>query len=496
MRIDVRQFTRALVLLALTLATAIMFAVSVRGNYLFGYSLGQTAEKRELFAWASVAADVWKAFGLVAVGALWRHRHRRATLIACIAWLVCLLFGVNSSLGIYVHDRSQLTGARDATHSGYREAQAELQILDTQLQALPKHRSVGEVDAAINAKLARPIVINDRLRGTVATLSDHCAEIDTRTLDACTEIAQLRQEHAAAREGLRLAARAGQLRQRIIDLREQGGSIAPDPLGDFYSWITRGLVSARDVGFGFPLFFALLVEIVSAFGPVTIAAYAEAGRPRPTTSDAVAAEPATARHGAPRPATLSALASDTASVVSWLAERAMPTNDNRAVDLIELHRDYLDWCGARIARTVPIAEFGAGFDRVRVARTHRQNPQVRRSLLRHRVGEFGACRKICRADNRCNINLRTCHDHHRTVEIRNQRASNHFRAFRVQELGLSFGKSKSRNNPLFAIVRRKEWGSGRRKQLRGVEPYPRSGRGLVQCARLRRQDCGRCHQVA
>jgi hypothetical protein len=60
----------------------VMFAVSVRGNYLFGYGLGQTPEKRELFAWANVAADVWKAFGLVAVSALWRDKRRRAAAVA------------------------------------------------------------------------------------------------------------------------------------------------------------------------------------------------------------------------------------------------------------------------------------------------------------------------------------------------------------------------------------------------------------------------------
>jgi hypothetical protein len=74
-----------------------MFAVSVRGNYLFGYGLGQTPEKRELFAWANVAADVWKAFGLVAVSALWREKRRRGALIASIAWFGCLLFGINSA---------------------------------------------------------------------------------------------------------------------------------------------------------------------------------------------------------------------------------------------------------------------------------------------------------------------------------------------------------------------------------------------------------------
>ena len=33
--------------------------------------------------------------------------------------------------------------------------------------------------------------------------------------------------------------------------------------------------SVRDVGFGFPLFFALMIEIVTAFGPITLVRFAE-----------------------------------------------------------------------------------------------------------------------------------------------------------------------------------------------------------------------------
>ena len=58
MTIESGQLTRWVVLAALSLATGVMFAVSLRGNYLFGYSLGQNDEKRQLFAWANVAAVV------------------------------------------------------------------------------------------------------------------------------------------------------------------------------------------------------------------------------------------------------------------------------------------------------------------------------------------------------------------------------------------------------------------------------------------------------
>src|SRR5438046_1649198 len=90
--------TRWTVLVALSTSTALMYTISLRGNYLYGYALGQTQEKRELFAWANVAADLWKGFGLVAVVLLWRA-HKRISLLAAATWLLCFATGVNSAIG-------------------------------------------------------------------------------------------------------------------------------------------------------------------------------------------------------------------------------------------------------------------------------------------------------------------------------------------------------------------------------------------------------------
>ena len=97
-----------------------------------------------------------------------------------------------------------------------------------------------------------------------------------------------------------LEPRIAALRLQIAEMREGGATGAADPVGEFYAWATRGLLSVRDVGFGFPLFFALLIEVVSAFGPITIARYAELTRPGWTAPDNV--QPAGACHGRPRPA--------------------------------------------------------------------------------------------------------------------------------------------------------------------------------------------------
>ena len=362
--IESGQITRWVVLAALSLATGVMLAVSVRGNYLFGYSLGQTDEKRELFGWANVAADVWKAFGLIAVSMLWRSKHRRAASLASIAWLMCLLFGINSALGIYVQDRATLTGTREATHSTYKEAEKDLAAVEEKLRRRTQDRSTGEIDAAINAVLGRPVIAGDRMRGTVAVVSQDCRKIDMRTSEACREVAQLREEHAAATEANKLEGRAGVLRLQIVTLRERGGSIAPDPVGEFYAWITRGFLSVRDVSFGFPLFFALLIEVVSAFGPLTIAAYAEASRPGATRSD-VGLRLGVAGFDGQWRAMAGYVEPEDGHVVLWIAERATPVTGNSAIGIDELHADYAAWCAERGLRAGSVAEFEAEFDRLR-----------------------------------------------------------------------------------------------------------------------------------
>jgi hypothetical protein len=166
---DGSRAVRWLVIIALSVATAGMFLVSMRANYLYGRSIGQSAETQEALAWANVGADVWKGFGLIVVAALWRSRWRRAAITTGLTWFVCLLFSVSSAIGIYVQERTSLTGSREAKHASYEDARSELADVEGRLKALAQHRSVGEVEAAIAGVLARPIMVGER----VIALTDH-----------------------------------------------------------------------------------------------------------------------------------------------------------------------------------------------------------------------------------------------------------------------------------------------------------------------------------
>ena len=221
------------------------------------------------------------------------------------------------------------------------------------------------MEAAIAAVLARPVTAGERMRGTVNSLSANCSKNDARTAAACGEIAELREELAAANEAAKLDVRATSLRQQVSELRERGGTLPPDPVGQFWAWFTRGFVTVADVGFGLPLFFALMIELVSAFGPLGIVAYAESTRGgSDTVSRPVAASRDASRSGAVRRAD-AVIEHETGSVVQFMADRTEPTADPAAVTIDELYSDYEVWCLTNGLHPLPVEAFATEFDRVR-----------------------------------------------------------------------------------------------------------------------------------
>jgi hypothetical protein len=364
---DSSRAVRWLVILALSIATAGMFLISMRANYLYGRSIGQTAETQEALGWANVGADIWKGFGLIVVVALWRGRWRRAAFATAITWFVCLSFSVSSAIGIYVQERTALTGGREAKHASYDDARRELASIEEKLTSVARHRSVGEVEAAIASVLARPIMIGERVRGTVAALSLSCTKDDKRTAEACAEIASLREQLARSKESVKLEGRASILRQHVSELRGEGGSLTPDPVGEFWAWLSRGWLTVRAVGFGLPLFFALMIETVSAFGPLAIVSYAEATR-RHADNDvtrSVAAGRAVSRQAEVGRADATLIELETGRVVQFMADRTEPTADPAAISIEELHADYEVWCLTNAVQAFSRDAFALEFDRVR-----------------------------------------------------------------------------------------------------------------------------------
>jgi hypothetical protein len=258
------------------LATAAMLGISMRVNFLFGYSLGQTPERAEVFGWVSVISDLWKALGPLFFIALFRARRQWAGVAASAIWAACLLYSVTSAVGAAIEDRSSRTGNRDTLALNYDEFTADVKRLEDKRNGLRKRRPAPIVEAAINALLMRPVESNRRTPSTVGEISANCQHADQRTTDACAEVAQLREELAAAQEENELDREIAKLKEKARELRERGAIKSSDPQADLLAGITGGWLSPREVSRALALLLGMTIEFVSAFGPIVLTSYAEA----------------------------------------------------------------------------------------------------------------------------------------------------------------------------------------------------------------------------
>jgi hypothetical protein len=353
---------RIVALIIVGIATVMMFVISVRLNYLFGASLGQSPERAQVFGWISVVADCWKAAGPVFIYSLARSRRWPPAAAASAVWVACFLYAVSSALGIAVQDRAALTGGRETVRAGYEDVRLELEQHENRRRQLAVHRSVPEIDAAIAALLARPVVINERVRGTISSLSLQCTKTDVRTVEICAQIATLREERAVADETARLDQSIAELKQRFRGLRERGGTLSADPQAELLSRLSMGFLSSAEIGFGLVLLLAAVVELVSAFGPVVLSAYADATQVQRHTGDlpeiVVAAGRAMSRLGETeralsRPSTGAA----DGAVIEYMAERMAPGFAPGGVEIGEIFQDYIGWCQQRGCEALSQTEF-------------------------------------------------------------------------------------------------------------------------------------------
>jgi len=139
---------------------------------------------------------------------------------------------------------------------------ANLRRSEAKAQDAETERNTTQVDAAIAAVLARPIVVGERIRARLES-SPQLHERRAPHAEACLEVAQLREERAAAEEVKVFAivkARCDRRSAGCVKRRLPAGRSVADCCLAF----ARTAKRARHA-FGFPLVFAFLIEIVSAF---------------------------------------------------------------------------------------------------------------------------------------------------------------------------------------------------------------------------------------
>jgi hypothetical protein len=213
---------------------------------------------------------------------------------------------------------------------------------------------VGELQARLEARLATPVVVDDRIRGTVGSVTANCAKPHPRTIAACNEVRELREELAVAREAKELDEQTANLRRKLLALREQGATLASDPQAQTISVLSRGFVSVDQVHVGVTLLIGAIVELVSAFGLSGVAAYAEATRvPK---MNAIGEE---RRVGGGKRETVV----EEGGVLDYLAERICPGSGG--VSRNELYTDYLDWCSSGDRDTLNQTAFLLRVDQIR-----------------------------------------------------------------------------------------------------------------------------------
>lgn len=357
---DTSPVLRWSLMVALGAATIGMVVVSMRANYLFGYGFGQTPEKAQVFGWANVAADLWKVCGLVLIGRLRRARHRWLASMLFPVWLLCLAWGLIGAIGIYAQDRATVIGARQSMATTVADAEREIADIDRRVAGLTV-RSVEQVEAAIATVLARPVQIDNHIRGTVAKLSANCTRELRATATACLEIARLREELSGANEVLRYQGRRAEIAGRLDMLRARGGTAPPDPTAEILNWISGGQIQAHGIAIGFPLVFALLIEMISAFGPAGLIAYVESTRAVGKGSEGASVRAAT-NLGTLCPAVASSGVAH--HVALWMAERTEPTMLGSAESLELLHADFAAWSQHNAIEVVSRATFQRALDQL------------------------------------------------------------------------------------------------------------------------------------
>lgn len=353
---------RHLTVCALSIATIAMLALSMLTNATFGYRFGTTALTAGVFAAANVVADIWKGLGLIVIAALLRQKHRSVAALLAMLWLVALSFGVASSMGVYVQDRTAMVGGREALQASLRDIERELSELEAIRSRVGDAGVASELESAIDAVFAKPVSSGERVRGTVGTISSRCTRVDVRTADECHRVAELRTQLAIAVEKNKRGDRIADLHRQARVLRERGAADAADPVAELFSWMSRGLLSVRDVGFGFPVAFALLIELVSAFGPIGVATYAAATR---LHGDTVATPASQTAMASPMPMGRRLEHRSAAAVVDYVAEETVPASETSALGGEELYESYRRWCGEQGRNPLPADGFTAEFDRLR-----------------------------------------------------------------------------------------------------------------------------------
>jgi hypothetical protein len=217
-----------------------------------------------------------------------------------------------------------------------------------------------EIDAEIGVVLAQPIVVEKRHRGTVGSVSVGCTSVTPRTATPCAKVADLRKERAEAISHEGLTADIDRLRVGLQELIKQGAGSEVDPQGDLIVWLSGGILSRSDVPLALVLLVVVMVEVVSALGPVVLAEFA-ASRPIDRPARMGAANRDGSREGATDRADERPDLAD--HLFEYMADRVRPASNGR-VTRQAIWLDYAAWCMKAGRHPASVGSFTVELERI------------------------------------------------------------------------------------------------------------------------------------
>ncbi len=252
----------ALGLLGVAAAGTLLF-VSAAMNWRFGFSLGKEGFDAQIYGAASAAADGLKA--LLPFFIMWAVRQRSWMQAASgvLVWLVCTSYSLTSSLGFSAINRAETIGAKTIVASQYKDLRADLKTAKQKLAFTPEHRSVGAVQASLDAGLNKSVKIRGK-RKSVSEITEGCTLSNFTASKHCPKIQRLRSELASAMQADKLETKIASLKSKLEKVSTGAAVAGADPQTALLTKLTG--IKHEHVETALIVLVSMLVEIGSGLG--------------------------------------------------------------------------------------------------------------------------------------------------------------------------------------------------------------------------------------
>jgi hypothetical protein len=311
-----------------------------------GFSLGASDVEKHLLALISVALEGWKVLLPFVILAAWRDRRWTTLAFALAVWPLLTAYSFVGGLGFSELNRATLAGTRGERVERAAAMKQDLADVTSRMAALTTRRSAAEIEAVMENRRITPVRVGADTRALIEATNGCRTIVSKRTVDLCAEIASLTEEHAQARERVRLDSRLAALRETL------GGHAGLDWAG-----VADPQVSTVAALFGVTpqaarstlnIIFAALLELIGGLGLFFASLLGATNHDR-----ARSLQPALTPDGdtPQQPET------DEARLTRYLAERTH-ADPGASIVASRLHGDYAIWAHGHGVSPVSLTTFG------------------------------------------------------------------------------------------------------------------------------------------